>query len=512
MITSSAKISTVALALASSFSPSLFAELPLDVSELTLTEVRMWNQLAVGSIHSSDVDITRARTHHVLRGEDVLDGTDTARVNARYNDYIWAELFLGVLEHKVNADGLSYILESELEFYDWEWDLFELRGHSTHLTRSFYNLTTTGDQVITLTMEITGVNWPVYSLGRFQGDRFEPSTDEVSLDDMGLSVRSPGESDWTDVPLEVVLPEASSAGSLVSSALKVRSLIELPAGEYELKIVSRSSRFSEDKTSESREFTRVTLGFEAVDAIPVGLSMFSQGHSIVRAEIRDDAAGVLYDWSSSVARGVPAIAEEVPTNSYAMGVFDYYVRTAGDYRYTFFSEGAVGTLFDPSMDGDLERTLEVNGESSFQFTADETMRLHMSFPSWLESEWDERTFSVEVIELDTGEVVEPLVVRDHGRQLTYQIAPGSYEFTHILSMHRRVEGSDQPMALTWKDDIDASVVFRLLGDTNGDGRVDGQDLSLLLGNWGKEDPTMSLDAHDVIDGRDLSVLLGSWSS
>lgn len=53
------------------------------------------------------------------------------------------------------------------------------------------------------------------------------------------------------------------------------------------------------------------------------------------------------------------------------------------------------------------------------------------------------------------------------------------------------------------------------GDINGDGIVDGTDLSLVLGYWGRcstEDCPPDLNNDGVVDGADLSVLLGGWGS
>jgi len=52
----------------------------------------------------------------------------------------------------------------------------------------------------------------------------------------------------------------------------------------------------------------------------------------------------------------------------------------------------------------------------------------------------------------------------------------------------------------------------LLGDLNGDGVVDGNDLGTLLGQWGAC-PACSADFNGdgVVDGNDLGVLLGNWS-
>jgi len=53
-----------------------------------------------------------------------------------------------------------------------------------------------------------------------------------------------------------------------------------------------------------------------------------------------------------------------------------------------------------------------------------------------------------------------------------------------------------------------------LGDLNGDGVVDGADLLILLGAWGKcADPAdcpADLNGDGVVDGADLLILLGNW--
>ena len=49
------------------------------------------------------------------------------------------------------------------------------------------------------------------------------------------------------------------------------------------------------------------------------------------------------------------------------------------------------------------------------------------------------------------------------------------------------------------------------GDLNRDGRVDGADLSALLGSWGDcADCTADVNEDGRVDGADLSALLGSW--
>ncbi|MGA0174714.1 MAG: hypothetical protein ACO3NL_13880, partial [Phycisphaerales bacterium] len=47
------------------------------------------------------------------------------------------------------------------------------------------------------------------------------------------------------------------------------------------------------------------------------------------------------------------------------------------------------------------------------------------------------------------------------------------------------------------------------GDLNGDGVVNGADLSILLSGWGLPGPA-DLDGNGTVGGSDLAILLGSW--
>ncbi|MHC4834101.1 MAG: hypothetical protein ACYTFH_09485 [Planctomycetota bacterium] len=47
------------------------------------------------------------------------------------------------------------------------------------------------------------------------------------------------------------------------------------------------------------------------------------------------------------------------------------------------------------------------------------------------------------------------------------------------------------------------------GDLNGDGKVDGADLGILLANWGKPGAT-DLDGNGTTDGADQAILMGAW--
>ena len=49
------------------------------------------------------------------------------------------------------------------------------------------------------------------------------------------------------------------------------------------------------------------------------------------------------------------------------------------------------------------------------------------------------------------------------------------------------------------------------GDLNGDGRVNGADLGLLLAAWNSSDIAADLDGSGVVDGADLGLLLVEWT-
>jgi len=76
----------------------------------------------------------------------------------------------------------------------------------------------------------------------------------------------------------------------------------------------------------------------------------------------------------------------------------------------------------------------------------------------------------------------------------------------------RISNPTDALATVEVDAI-AKVSPQVVGDLNGDGAVDGQDLLILLGGWGVCPPkTCPTDLSDdgVVDGLDLLILLGNW--
>ncbi|MDG2030112.1 MAG: right-handed parallel beta-helix repeat-containing protein, partial [Phycisphaerales bacterium] len=66
----------------------------------------------------------------------------------------------------------------------------------------------------------------------------------------------------------------------------------------------------------------------------------------------------------------------------------------------------------------------------------------------------------------------------------------------------------------WTDDggntIEDQCPSDCPGDINGDGVVDGADLSTLLGAWGDSGGPADIDGSGLVDGADLAALLGYW--
>lgn len=74
-----------------------------------------------------------------------------------------------------------------------------------------------------------------------------------------------------------------------------------------------------------------------------------------------------------------------------------------------------------------------------------------------------------------------------------------------------------PSAFHWNVDYQASrlvlsvVSGSLLGDINGDGSVDGADISILFGNWGISNGPADLTHDGFVDGADFSIVFGHWT-
>lgn len=81
------------------------------------------------------------------------------------------------------------------------------------------------------------------------------------------------------------------------------------------------------------------------------------------------------------------------------------------------------------------------------------------------------------------------------------LVPGDY----VIELKRETATSSTAVAVAW-----IMPAQTIVGDTNGDNRVDGQDLATLLGAWGTANPAADFDSNGNVDGQDLASLLGNW--
>ena len=106
-----------------------------------------------------------------------------------------------------------------------------------------------------------------------------------------------------------------------------------------------------------------------------------------------------------------------------------------------------------------------------------------------------------------------------GRLQRIEVGPGGRVFmTSSTGLHRLAANGDFDLTLESVGDgyLDAPVglFFRvgapLTGDLNGDGRINGADLAVILGEWGGAGRG-DLNRDGRIDGTDLAIILGNWS-
>ena len=68
-------------------------------------------------------------------------------------------------------------------------------------------------------------------------------------------------------------------------------------------------------------------------------------------------------------------------------------------------------------------------------------------------------------------------------------------------------GADAPiLELT----VDVPDLLPCDGDLNGDRVVDGEDIALILGYWGRDYAEYDLDGSGSVDGANLATVLGWW--
>jgi hypothetical protein len=69
---------------------------------------------------------------------------------------------------------------------------------------------------------------------------------------------------------------------------------------------------------------------------------------------------------------------------------------------------------------------------------------------------------------------------------------------------------DEDLRATLMTDSRNWTVEGIQADVNGDGAVDGTDLSIILGFWGTSNSIADVNDDGIVDGTDLSLVLGYW--
>ena len=204
-------------------------------------------------------------------------------------------------------------------------------------------------------------------------------------------------------------------------------------------------------------------------------------------------------------------------------------------RGTPFGSGVWG---DPTSDfdgsgrcfltGNGEGVLEVDGEAiltspPFNAIGNET---YISYASWFANDfgpWPKQDSMYIEISNDDGnnwvqiEQIGPDDGRSSGGWFLSTVRVADY-LTPTEQVRIRFRVLDTLADSVLEAAVDRVAVETVLcdvdvvvGDLNGDLRVDGADLAALLAIWGEIDSEFDLDGDGIISGGDLSVLLSNWS-
>lgn len=92
-----------------------------------------------------------------------------------------------------------------------------------------------------------------------------------------------------------------------------------------------------------------------------------------------------------------------------------------------------------------------------------------------------------------------------------KICDGDFKIIQALSLNRSgyiaaVASVDGDIGITKE-----AVRLVYVADLNADGRVDGGDVTVLLGVWNTSDCIAELSGNSNVDGADMTSLLGNWS-
>jgi hypothetical protein len=100
-------------------------------------------------------------------------------------------------------------------------------------------------------------------------------------------------------------------------------------------------------------------------------------------------------------------------------------------------------------------------------------------------------------------IVHPDLVNSYGATVADFDLDGDMD----IAAGFQVEGFTGAVTLVWYENQTLNS-----NDLTGDGILDGADLAVLLGNWGRcsEPCAMDLNGDGIVNGIDIAALLASW--
>lgn len=254
---------------------------------------------------------------------------------------------------------------------------------------------------------------------------------------------------------------------------------------------------------------------------PNGLASISPVDPILRAEVQSN--GFMVDqMASGVGIEARARYNNSPfppfANAESAGIITSYERTRGSLSYWLKTEAdlhALATSAAPWMQ--CSASVYADTLVIIETLRNEMLEVNIKGlgPEAMHGSWDQRSAWVEVYDVDNMSLVTPIVVGDINEAWRFSLSEGrTYRvltFIEVAAGASHVlpggsSGVERAFEERWRVNMD----FRVLGDIDDDGLVDGADLSALLGSWGSVSPESDLNGDGIVDGGDLTLLLGNW--
>lgn len=205
--------------------------------------------------------------------------------------------------------------------------------------------------------------------------------------------------------------------------------------------------------------------------------------------------------------------------------------TGGVYLGTFGDTGFPGFTSNPGFDA-ASGTLP---PGRIGFTVLEGLRRFDPFEGdWRDPEEVGESLRIYFVTLETIVADDPvegfdLAVQSDGgwhRHVNYVLLPDEAGVTQAgvyrldLALYSTMGLADsEPFTILFDFEASSAEVLDAIasmyvedcpGDLDGNGLVDGGDLSRMLGDWGTDSAVSDLTGDGLVDGQDLSTLLGNW--